>query len=85
MITFLEKVKAKINNKLSPEQILLIDNSYLHKDHNNFDGNNETHILVQLKKNCKLELNRLEIHRKINSLLSKEFDRGLHSLEIKII
>ena len=39
MITFLEKVKAKINNKLSPEQILLIDNSYLHTKHKSFDSN----------------------------------------------
>ena len=61
------------------------DTSILHKGHNNFDGNNETHILVHLKKNSKLELNRLEVHRKINSLLIKEFDSGLHSLEIKII
>ena len=51
--------------------IIVKDNSYLHKGHNNFDGNNETHILVQLKKNSKLELNRLKIHRKINSLLMK--------------
>ena len=65
--------------------INVIDNSHLHKGHNNFDGNNETHILVHLKKNSKLELNRLEVHRKINSLLIKEFDSGLHSLEIKII
>ncbi len=43
------------------------------------------HILVQLKKKSKLELNRLEVHRKINSLLIKEFEGGLHSLEIKII
>ena len=65
--------------------IAIRDNSNLHKGHNNFDGDNETHILVQLKQNSKLELNRLEIHRKINSLLSKEFNSGLHSLEIKII
>ena len=65
--------------------IIVKDNSYLHKGHNNFDGNNETHISVQLKKNSELELNRLEIHRKINSLLIEEFDSGLHSLEIKII
>ena len=65
--------------------ITIRDNSNLHKGHNNFDGDNETHILVQLKQNSKLELNRLDIHRKINSLLSKEFNSGLHSLEIKII
>ena len=39
MATFLEEVKAKINNKLSPEHILLIDNSYLHTKHKSFDSN----------------------------------------------
>ena len=39
MITFLEKVKAKINNELDPEQVLLIDNSYLHAKHKSFDSN----------------------------------------------
>ena len=33
MITFLEKIKAKINKKLEPEQIFLIDNSNLHIKH----------------------------------------------------
>ena len=61
------------------------DNSILHKGHNNFDGTSETHISVKIIKNSKSALNRLAVHRKINSLLSKEFDNGLHSLEIKII
>ena len=81
--------KKRINDILKKNlknfQIFIEDNSHLHKGHNNFDGNNETHISVQLKKNSELELNRLEIHRKINSLLIEEFDSGLHSLEIKII
>ena len=79
-----KRIKNILENFFNDHTIIVRDNSYLHKGHNNFDGNNETHILVQLKKNSKLELNRLEIHRKINSLLSKEFDSGLHSLEIKI-
>ena len=61
------------------------DNSNLHKGHNNFDGKGETHIFVQINKNSKLKLSRLEIHRKINLLLREEFESGLHSLEIKII
>ncbi len=61
------------------------NNSILHKGHNNFDGKGETHIFIQINKNSKLKLNRLEIHRKINFLLRKEFESGLHSLEIKII
>ena len=41
--------------------------------------------LIELKKEGLLNINRLEIHKKINSLLVEEFKLGLHSLEIKII
>jgi len=80
-----KRIKNILEKYFNDHNIIVLDNSYLHKGHNNFDGNNQTHILVQIKKNSKIELNRLEIHRKINSLLSEEFDSGLHSLEIKII
>jgi len=80
-----KRIKNILEKYFNDHNIIVQDNSYLHQGHNNFDGNNETHILVQLKKNSKLELSRLEIHRKINFLLIKEFDSGLHSLEIKII
>ena len=80
-----KRIKNILEKYFNGHTIIVRDNSHLHKGHNNFDGNNQTHILVQLKKNYKLELNRLEIHRKINSLLINEFDSGLHSLEIKII
>ena len=80
-----KRIKNILEKYFDDHNIIVIDNSHLHKGHNNFDGNNQTHILVQLKKNSKIELNRLETHRKINSLLSKEFDSGLHSLEIRII
>ena len=80
-----KRIKNILEKYFNDHTIDVRDNSYLHKGHNNFDGDNETHILVQIKKTSKLELNRLEIHRKINFLLSKEFDSGLHSLEIKII
>ena len=80
-----KRIKKILDKYFNDHTIIVTDNSYLHKGHNNFDGTDQTHILVQLKKNCKLELNRLEVHRKINFLLSNEFDSGLHSLEIKII
>ncbi len=66
-------------------RIKIIDNSYLHKGHNNFDGQDETHILIELKKPTNLKVNRLDVHKKINSLLIKEFELGLHSLQINII
>ena len=38
MTDFLDKIKEKINNKLSPEKVLLVDNSDLHKNHKQFDS-----------------------------------------------
>ncbi len=64
--------------------INIVDNSHLHVGHNKFDGSNETHMQILLSSKTSKKINRLEIHKKINTLLKNEFDIGLHSLEIKI-
>ena len=61
------------------------DISTLHKGHNNYDGNNETHFSIILNMNNQNKESKLTIHRKINELLKGEFNLGLHALEIKII
>ena len=66
-------------------EIEVIDNSFLHKGHNNFDGNQETHFKINLQNKSINKQNRLEIHRKINALLENEFLNGLHALEINIL
>ena len=80
-----KRIKNILENNLLDYVINIIDNSSLHKGHNNFNGDGETHILIELKKRKKIDINRLEIHKKINSLLKNEFNTGLHSLQIKII
>ena len=80
-----KRIETILENYFNDTNISVINNSSLHKGHNNFDGKGETHILIQFNKSPKLNLSRLEIHKKINSLLKKEFENGLHSLEIRII
>jgi len=80
-----KRIKNILENNLLDYVVNIIDNSSLHKGHNNFNGDGETHILIELKKRKKININRLEIHKKINSLLKNEFNKGLHSLQIKII
>ena len=80
-----KRIKTILEKYFNETNISVINNSSLHTGHNNFDGKGETHIFVQLNTNSELNLSRLEIHRKINSLLKEEFESGLHSLEIKII
>ena len=60
------------------------DISDLHKGHNNFTGDNETHFSIVLNPNTKKKIPSLEIHRKIYSILKSEFSSGMHALEIKI-
>ena len=80
-----KRIENILNNNFINFNIKVIDNSHLHKGHNNFTGNNETHILVEIKRESKFKIDRLELHRKINLLLNDEFKTGLHSLQIKII
>ena len=79
-----QRIDKILSKKLNDFLIEIIDNSYLHKGHEGFTGSNETHIKIILTKKDRTPSNRLRIHRIINSLLEKEFNSGLHSLEIKI-
>ena len=79
-----QRIDKILSNKFDNFLLEIVDNSNIHKGHNNFTGNNETHIKIILTKKNKISINRLNIHRIINNLLEEEFKCGLHSLEIKI-
>ena len=79
-----KRIKDILEKNFNEFSISVINDSLAHKGHNNFDGKEETHIIIELKKKFNLDIKRLEIHKKINSLLSDEFKIGLHALQIKI-
>ena len=79
-----KRIKNIIEKNFNEFSILVIDDSLAHKGHNSFDGKDETHIIIELKKKFNLDIKRLEIHKKIYDLLSEEFKIGLHALQIKI-
>ena len=83
MITFLEKIKAKINNKLNPEEILVIDNSYLHTKHKSFDSN-KVHLKLTIKSEKLRNMKKIDAHRAIFSILNDEMKNKIHALEIEI-
>ena len=79
-----KRIKDIIEKNFSEFSISVTNDSLAHKGHNNFDGKEETHIIIELKKKINLDIKRLDIHKKINTLLSEEFKLGLHALQIKI-
>ena len=83
MMTFLEKVKAKINKKLEPEQILLIDNSNLHTKHKSFDSS-KFHLKLIIKCARLKNMGKIDAHKVIFSVLKEEMKNEIHALEIEI-
>jgi len=81
--------KNRIENILKSNfiewEIEIIDNSKEHIGHNHFDGTQETHFQIIIKKKINDKTSRLKIHKKINELLKNEFIKGMHALEIKIL
>ena len=80
-----KRIESILSKKFSFWKIEVNDISILHKGHNNFDGNEETHFSIILSSDKQKKESKLEIHREINKLLKNEFKLGLHALEIKIL
>ena len=83
MMSFLEEVKEKINDKLNPEEISLIDNSSLHVKHKSFEQG-KYHIKLIIKSTKLKKLKKIEAHKIIFSILKDEIINKIHALEIEI-
>ena len=82
-MNFFDKVKEKINKKINPENIILIDNSNLHKKHKSFDSN-KLHIKLIIKSKALKNMDKISAHKKIFSVLKEEMNSKIHALEIEI-
>ena len=80
---FFDKFKEKINKKITPENIILIDNSYLHSKHKSFDIN-KFHLKLIIKSKRLKSINKIQAHKEIFSILKDEMKNKIHALEIEI-
>ena len=78
-----DKIKEKIRQKINPENIILIDNSHLHKKHKSFDIN-KFHFKIIIESKKLKKMNKIEAHKKIFSILKDEMKNKIHALEIEI-
>ena len=82
-MSFFNKIKAKINKKINPENIILIDNSNLHTKHKSFDIN-KFHLKIIIKSKKLKSMNKIAAHKEIFSILKDEMSDKIHALEIEI-
>ena len=83
MINFFEEIKEKINKKISPENIEIIDNSKYHAKHKFFDLN-KFHLKLIIKSKKLKKMDKIDAHKEIFSILKSEMDTKIHALEIEI-
>ena len=83
MITIYNEIKKKINEAINPENIILIDNSNLHKKHKSFDLN-KFHLKIIIESKVLKKMNKIDAHKKVFSILKEEIKNKIHALEIEI-
>ena len=83
MMNFFDVVKKKINKKINPENIILIDNSHLHSKHKSFDVN-KFHLKIIIKSKKLKSMSKIMAHKEVFSILKDEMNNKIHALEIEI-
>ena len=82
-MNFFDKVKEKINNKINPENIILIDNSHHHNKHKSFDAN-KFHLKLIIESKKLSNMKKIDAHKLIFAALKDEMSNRIHALEIEI-
>ena len=82
-MNFFDEVKEKVDNKINPENIILIDNSHLHSKHKSFDIN-KFHLKIIIKSKKLKRMSKIMAHKEIFSILKDEMNNKIHALEIEI-
>jgi len=83
MMNFFDKIKEKINKKINPENLILIDNSSFHTKHKSFDTN-KFHLKIIIKSEKLKKMDKIAAHKEIFSILKEEMNNKIHALEIEI-
>ena len=78
-----DQIKEKINKKINPENIILINNSSFHAKHKSFDQN-KIHLKIIIKSEKLRNINKIAAHKEIFSILKDEMSNKIHALEIEI-
>ena len=83
MINFFDEIKEKINKKINPENLIIIDNSNLHAKHKFYDSN-KFHLKIIIKSGKLKNMDKITAHKEIFSILKDEMNNKIHALEIEI-
>ena len=83
IIELIKIIKKKIRSEIDVQDIVIIDKSYLHKKHKNYQKN-RYHLKIEVKSEALKKISKLESSKKIYKILNKEMKDFIHSIQISI-
>ena len=82
-MTMKDWISQRIDERLSPISLSVIDESHQHAGHGGWREGGETHFRLDIVSAAFAGKSRVERHRIVNEVLADAFQRGLHALAIK--
>ena len=82
MATYKDRITAKLTAALSPERLVVTDESENHRGHGGWREGGETHFRVEVVASAFAGRSRVERHRMVNAALAEELAERVHALAI---
>ena len=80
-----KRIEKILKKNFSPKILFIRDDSKKHEGHTQIEENSiETHFFIRMTLDNNNSMNRVNLHRKVYSLLDNEFASGLHALELDL-
>ena len=83
MEDYLKDIQNRLKEKISFEEIEIIDNTYKHKKHK-FFNKNKCHLHLKIKSSYLKSISLLNAQKIIMNILKKDLEEKIHALEISI-
>ena len=83
MENYLDNIKKKLKNKISFENLEIVDNSHKHKGHK-FFSEDKYHLQLKINSIYLNSLSRLNAQKLIMNVLKEDLKTKIHALEISI-
>lgn len=83
MKNYFEEIRKKLKNNLNFEDLIIIDNSHLHKKHKSFSPE-KFHLHLKFKSTQLNSISRINAQKMIMQILKEDLKTKIHALEISI-
>jgi BolA family transcriptional regulator, general stress-responsive regulator len=77
-----QRITTLLQEAFHPLSLTVTDTSQGHAGHSGASPLGETHYSIHIHSPALSSLTRVEAHKKVYAVLNKEFDTGLHALEL---